>query len=453
MARKPSFDYDTMTSSFKWGDILDELDWLPGGFLNAAHEAIDRHANGRLHDKVAMLWEGRNGGRDALTFGQIKSQSDSFANVLRSLGVERGDRVFTLMDRVPELYVAFFGTLKAGAIAGPLFSALGPDHVKERLQDSGAKILVAPPELRRRISGIIPELFDLQHIVVVNRDDADSVDVADLSYNEEMSKASANFDIVPTSQYDDYILQYTSGTTGKAKGVVHRHQAIVQHYATGKLVLDLQPEDVYWCTADPGWATGTSYGILAPWTNGVTQLIYEGGFDPDAWYEIIQRHSVTVWYTAPAALRMLMKAGDDLPMRYDLSSLRHICSVGEPLSPEVTAWGEEIFGVPFRDTWWQAETGAILVANYPGMEIRPGSMGRPIPGVEIGVLDDDYEPVASMADGNLAVRPGWPSMFRTYWRNPEVYNSKFRKGWYVTGDRARMDEDGYLWFVGRADRP
>ena len=453
MQRKPNFDYDTMTSSFRWGDMLDELDWLPGGFLNAAHEAIDRHANGRLRDKVAMLWEGRNGGRDALTFGQMKSQSDSFANVLKSLGVERGDRVFTFMDRVPELYVAFFGILKAGAIAGPLFSALGPDQVQERLQDSGAKILVAQPELRRRISGIIPELFDLQHIVVVNRDDADGVDVADLSYDEEMSKAPANFDIVPTSQYDDAILQYTSGTSGEAKGVVHRHQAVVQHYATGKLVLDLQPEDVYWCTADPGWATGTSYGMLAPWTNGVTQLIYEGGLDAGAWYEMVQRHRVTVWYTAPAALRMLMMSGDDLPKRYDLSSLRHICSVGEPLSPEVIAWGEEVFGVPSHDTWWQAETGAILVADYPGTEIRPGSMGRPIPGVELGILNDDYEPVPSTADGNLAVRPGWPSMFRTYWQNPGMYNSRFRKGWYITGDRARMDEDGYLWFAGRADRP
>ena len=450
---KPNLDYDKDEPGFRWEDMYAQLDWLPGGCLNMAHEAIDRHANGRLRDKVALIWEGKNGEHETYTFGQLKTLTNQFANVMKSLGVERGDRVFIFMDRLPELYIAMFGILKAGGIAGPLFSAFGPDPVRDRLHDSAAKVLVTQPALRRRISGIIPELFDLQHIIVVNKDnrEPDLLETADLDYEEEMAKASADFDIALTSQYDYSIMHYTSGTTGKPKGAVHRHQAVVQQYATGKWVLDLHEDDVYWCTADPGWVTGTSYGMLAPWTNGVTQLIYEGGFRASAWYEAIQKHKITVWYTAPTAIRMLMKAGDEVVKRYNLSSLRYINSVGEPLNPEAVVWSDQVFGMPFHDNWWQTETGAILCANYPGMDIRPGSMGKPIPGVELSVVDDDYNPVSPGEDGNLVVRPGWPSMFHTYWNNTEMYNSRFRKGWYLTGDRARYDEDGYFWFVGRTD--
>ena len=453
MPVKPNLDYEKDVASFRWESIHGELDWLPGGALNMAHEAIDRHANGRDRDKIAMIWEGKNGEREDYTFVQLETLTNRFANVLKSLGIDKGDRVLIYMDRLPELYVAFFGILKVGAIAGPLFSTLGPELVRDRLKDTGAKVLVTQPELRRRISGIIPELFDLQHIVVVNKNDRDPepLDMQDLCYEEEMGKASADFDIVPTSQLDHSIIHYTSGATGEPQGVVHRHQAVIQQYATGKWVLDLHPEDVLWCTADPGWAPGTSYGMLAPWTNGVTQLIYEGGFEASAWYELIQKHKVTVWYTAPTAIRMLMEAGDEMPRWYDLSSLRHLSSVGESLAPEAVMWSQKVLGKPFHDTWLQTETGAILVANYPGMEIRPGSMGRPIPGVEVGVVDDDYSPVAPGTDGNLALRPGWPSMFAAYWRNAELYNSRFKKGWYITGDRARMDKDGYLWFAGRAE--
>jgi acetyl-CoA synthetase len=225
----------------------------------------------------------------------------------------------------------------------------------------------------------------------------------------------------------------------------------VQQYATGKWVLDLHPDDLYWCTADPGWVTGTSYGMFAPWSNGVTQLIYEGGFSARAWYELIQKYSVTVWYTAPTAIRMLMKAGDDVPARFDLSSLRHINSVGEPLNPEAVVWGTQVFDQAIHDNYWQTETGAIMVANYPAMPVRPGSMGRPIPGVDMGILDGEYNPLPAGEEGYLAIRPGWPSMFHTYWNNLELYNSKFHKGWYISGDQAKIDEDGYIWFVGRAD--
>ena len=453
METTPNLDYNRVRGDFDWQRMYDELDWQPGGGLNKAHEAIDRHANGRNRDKIAMIWEGKNGEKETYTFGQMKDQSNKFANVLKSLGIEKGDRVFIYMERLPELYFAFFGILKVGAIAGPLFSAFGPDPVKDRMQDSEAKVLVTQPDLRRKITPIIPELFELQHMVIVNKNNRDPQPLmsGDLSYEEEMSKATANFDTVITSQYDYSIMHYTSGTTGKPKGAVHRHQAVVQQYATGKWALDLQEDDIYFCTADPGWVTGTSYGMLAPWTNGVTQLIYEGGFRASKWYQLIQDYNVTVFYTAPTAIRMLMKAGDDVPRRYDMSSLRFMASVGEPLNPEAVVWGNDVFGMPFHDNWWQTETGAIMCANYASQDINPGSMGRPIPGVELGIVDDEFEPVPVGQDGNLVVRPNWPSMFHAYWNNTEMYNSRFRKGWYITGDTARVDEDGYFWFVGRAD--
>ena len=454
MAVKPNLtDYDELRRNFTWESLYQELDWLPGGYLNKAHECIDRHANGPKANKVALLWEGKNGEEERYTFADLKRETNKFANVLRGLGVTRGDRVFLFMERVPELYIAVFGVLKVGAIAGPLFSAFGPEPVKDRLLDSGAKVLITTPDLRRGIAGILPDLPDLQHIIVANKLDRDTTPPAkgDLRYEDLMASAGEEFDIEPTSMNDYSIMHYTSGTTGKPKGAVHRHLAVVQQYATGKWVLDLHPDDIYWCTADPGWVTGTSYGMLAPWSNGVTQVIYEGGYRASAWYEVIQKYKVTVWYTAPTSIRLLMKAGSQVPKRYDLSSLRYINSVGEPLNPEAITWGLDAFDKAIHDNWWQTETGAILIANYPFQEVRLGSMGRPIPGVRAGILDDDHTEVAPGTEGNLAIRPGWPSMFHTYWRNQEMYNSKFRKGWYITGDRARMDEDGFFWFVGRAD--
>ena len=246
-------------------------------------------------------------------------------------------------------------------------------------------------------------------------------------------------------------MHYTSGTTGKPKGAAHVHMAIMGHYATAKHVLDIHDEDVYWCTADPGWVTGTSYGMFGPWSNGATSLVYEGGFGAGAWYSMIEKYKVTVWYTAPTAIRMLMKAGEDLVKKSDLSSLRYMCSVGEPLNPEAVVWGQKVIGLPFHDNWWQTETGAIMIANYPVQEVRPGSMGRPFPGIEPGIIDEEGNVLPPGEEGNLAVRPGWPSMFRTYWNNKELYDSRFQNGWYITGDRARMDADGYFWFVGRAD--
>lgn len=446
-------DYDELRQTFRWETLHNELDWLPQGGLNMAYECIDRHAATQRRDKLAMIWIGKNGEEEHYTFGEMKEQTDRFANVLKDLGVTKGDRVFLFMERLPETYIAFFGILKVGAIAGPLFSAFGPDPVKDRLENSGASLLITQPDLRARVKDILPDLTQLKHVLVVNKgkDPSDSITSGDLSYENLMAKASTDHDIEETTMYDYSVMHYTSGTTGKPKGAVHRHLAIAQQYITGKWVLDLHEEDIYWCTADPGWVTGTSYGIFAPWSNGITQVVYAGGFSPSRWYELIQQYKVTVWYTAPTAIRMLMKAGDDLPKRYDLSSLRHINSVGEPLNPEAVVWSNKVLGLPFHDNWWQTETGAILIANYPWMPIRPGSMGRPIPGIHVGILDDNYDELPPNEDGHLAILPEWPSMFQTYWEQRERYTSRFIKGWYITGDRARKDDDGYVWFVGRTD--
>ena len=443
--------YEATGDAFRWDYIRAELDGLPGGGLNIAYECIDRHLNTEKKDKVAMLWEAKDGRAETYTFAQMAAASNKAANALRSLGVEKGDRVFVFLERVPELYFTVFGTLKLGAVIGPLFSAFGPDAVRDRLADSEAKVLITSPDLWARVKDIRADLPRLQHVVILDRRRGGDVPEGTVAWPDVFDAQSEEFEIEATDPEDFAIMHYSSGTTGKPKGAAHVHMAVMGHYATAKYVLDLHDDDVYWCTADPGWVTGTSYGMFGPWSNGATSLVYEGGFAAGHWYSLIEKYRVTVWYTAPTAIRMLMKAGEELPRKRDLSSLRYICSVGEPLNPEGVLWGLKAFGLPIHDNWWQTETGSILIANYPDMDIRPGSMGRPFPGVEPAIIDDDGNELPPGEEGDLAVRPGWPSMFRTYWNNRELYESRFRNGWYITGDRARRDADGYFWFVGRAD--
>ena len=452
MAVQPNLDDEYLLGSdFDWTQIERELGIHNREELNLAYLAIDRHAKSHRRDKVALYWEGKNGEMESYTFGELSTLTNKFANVLAGLGLAKGDRVFTFMGRIPEVYIALFGGLKFGAIVGPLFADFGPDPVRDRLQDSGAKVLVTNPALRDHIASVLPELPDLKHLIIVDRDGQYAGQAGDLNYHELMSDASADFPNIRTGANDYSIMHYTSGTTGKPKGAVHVHYAAIQQYATGKWVLDFHEDDVYWCTADPGWVTGTSYGMSAPWTNGISQVVYEGGFRASVWYSIIEKYKVSVWYTAPTAIRMLMKAGEKVAGQHDLSSLRHICSVGEPLNPEAVMWGLKAFHQPIHDNWWQTETGAILIANYPFMNVRPGSMGRPIPGITATILDTNYNEVPPGEEGHLAIRPSWPSMFRTYWNNPELYQSRFQNGWYITGDNARRDINGYFWFVGRAD--
>ncbi|TMB70583.1 MAG: acetate--CoA ligase [Chloroflexi bacterium] len=444
-------DYAETRRDWSWDAVRNELDGMPDGALNKAHECLDRHVKGDRRDKPAMLWEGKSGETETYTFAEFTREANRTANGLRSLGVEQGDRVFMFLERIPECYFTAFGTLKLGAVIGPLFSAFGPEAVKDRLADSGAKVLVTAPELWARVKEIRGDLPDLKYVVLVTRRQQAEPGDGIVLWDEVVGSRSDEFETVATDPEDYSVMHYTSGTTGKPKGAAHVHDAIVGQYATGKYVLDLHDDDIYWCTADPGWVTGTSYGMFAPWSNGVTSLIYEGGFGANTWYSLIQKYKVTVWYTAPTAIRMLMKAGDDVPKKHDLSSLRYTMSVGEPLNPEAVVWGEKVIGLPFHDNWWQTETGAIMIANYPALEIRPGSMGRPFPGIEPGIIDEEGNPMPPGEEGHLALRPGWPSMFRAYWNKQELYDSRFQNGWYITGDRARMDADGYFWFVGRAD--
>jgi acetyl-CoA synthetase len=444
-------DYDGIRAGFDYERVIDELDGLPGGGLNIGYEALDRHVKAGRGDKACIIWEGKEGQIETYSYAEMVRLSNKFANVLGQLGVKKGDRVFVFMDRIPELYAAAFGTLKAGCIIGPLFSAFGPDAIRDRLENSEAVALVTQPHLIAKVHEIRSELPALKHVIIADHAKPPEPGPDELRWNDLFDPASEEFEVVNTGFEDGAVMHYTSGTTGKPKGALHVHKAVFGHYATGKYVLDLHADDIYWCTADPGWVTGTSYGMFAPCTNGVTSIIYEGGFSTSKWYEVIDRHNVTVWYTAPTAIRMLMKAGEDNPKRYDLSSLRYTMSVGEPLNPEGVLWGQKNIGQPFHDNWWQTETGSIMIANYPALPIKPGSMGKPMPGITPAVIDDEGNVVPPNTEGDLAVKPGWPSMFRTYWKNEELYNSRFRNGWYITGDRARMDEDGYFWFVGRAD--
>ena len=454
MRVKPNLlEYERARDGFSWKDVKKELDWLEDGGLNIAYEILDRHLKTPIKHKIALYWEGKNNDSEEYSFHDLSKLSNSFAGALRNLGVKKGDRVFTYMDRIPEQYISLIGALKVGGVIGPLFSAFGPDAVKDRLGDCEAKVLITTPRLVKTVHEVIDELPALETIVIVNRKNSPyDLREKEVSYESLMNRTSDEFEIERTDKEDYAIIHYTSGTTGKPKGVVHAHEAIMGHYATAKYVLDLHPEDIYWCTADPGWVTGTSYGIFGPWSNGISQVIYEGGFGATAWYRVIEKYKVTVWYTAPTAIRMLMKAGDKPVKKHGITSLRYMCSVGEPLNPEAVLWGNDVLGLPFHDNWWQTETGCIQIANYPVQDIRPGSMGRPFMSVTAAILDDNCEKeVPPGQEGHLALKAGWPSMFRTYWNKKELYESRFKGEWYITGDRATMDEEGYFWFVGRAD--
>jgi acetyl-CoA synthetase len=445
---KPNLDYDKVSKKFKWDDIKSEIEFFEKGKLNAAYNAVDRHVKTWRKNKVALYWESDNDSKK-FTFSELSILSNKFANVLKNLGVKKGDRVFILLPRIPPLYISFLGILKVGAIAGTMFSAFGPSGIKDRLADSTAKVLITDPELKKRVDEIKFELPSLETIIVVGDNVPKEKGV--VSYNEEMNKASRNFDIEKTDPEDFSFMLYTSGTTGKSKGIVHAHYSILQQHITAKWVLDLHEEDVMWCTADPGWVTGIAYGILGSWSNGASLVVYDGRFDPAKWYSILEKYNVSIWYSAPTAIRMLMAAGNDILKKYDLSSLRYLCSVGEPLNPEAVKWSMEELGLPFHDNYWQTETGSIMVANYPLMPIKPGSMGKPIPGVRVAIVDDAGKELPIGKEGNLVIQPGWPSMMRQIWQNKEKYDSYFKGKWYFTGDRSSMDKDGYVWFVGRAD--
>ncbi|MEV0067970.1 MULTISPECIES: acetate--CoA ligase [unclassified Amycolatopsis] len=453
-------DYARARREFRWDEARRELSGLPSGnSLNIACVAVDRHAAEPRRGQTAIRWIDRHDRAHDLSYSELRKRTNRFANLLRELGVRRGDRVFTLLGRVPELYVAALGTLKAGCVVSPLFSAFGPEPIRERLRLGEGSVLVTTPALyRRKVRGIRNSLPSLSHVLLVGGD----AEPGTIALGPALSAADSEFDTVPTKPEDPALLHFTSGTTGTPKGALHVHESVLAHHVTARYALDLRPDDVFWCTADPGWVTGMSYGVIAPLTHGATLISDEGEFDAFRWYRILAAQRVTVWYTAPTALRMLMRDARK-PGGFDLAALRFVASVGEPLNPEVVVWGQEALGLPVHDNWWQTETGAIMIANLAAAEIRPGSMGRPLPGVTAGLLERGpdgralvtggrvREITAPGMEGELALRPGWPSMFRAYWHDSERYARAFADGWYLTGDIARRDQDGYYWFVGRAD--
>jgi len=449
-------NYENTCAEFNWNQIIKELDGLPnGGDINIAHEAVDRHANGANRDHLALRWLGKDGEVTDFTYRQLKEDTNRFANVLRSFEVGKGDRVAVLAGRIPSLYITALGALKNVSVFCPLFSAFGPEPIYQRLFRGDAKLLVTTlMQYKKKIVGIWERLPALKAVLITDIDE----DLAENVYSlpQLMEKASPEFTIPPTNPEDMSCLHFTSGTTGMPKGAIHVHQAVLVHYMTAKYALDLHPNDIFWCTADPGWVTGTSYGVIAPLLHGITNIVDEAEFDADRWYRILQDQKVTVWYTAPTAVRRLMRLDIKPQEVYDLSHLRFAASVGEPLNPEAVVWGKDVLNIVIHDNWWQTETGGIMISNYCSQDVRPGSMGRPLPGITAAILHRDGDGNVtieenSSVEGELALKPGWPSMFRGYLHDEARYNKCFVDGWYFTGDLAERDEDGYYWFIGRAD--
>src|SRR5512140_1218823 len=445
-------DYDAARRSFRWTDAAAELTGPRG--LNIAEVAVDRHARGTLAGKVALRWRGKHGDSRDITYAALAADMRRFGNTLRGLGVEPGDVVFALCPRIPALYAAALGTLAIKAVFSPLFSAFGPDPIVTRVRAASGRVLVTTASLyARKIAPIRDLLPTLRHVIVV--DDGAGLPANTLDWNTVVMAASPEPAIPPPPPGTLALLHSPSGTTGRPKAAMHVHGAVIAHHATARGVLDLHPDDVFWCTADPGWVTGTSYGLIAPLAHGVTSVVDEADFLAERWYQLLEHERITVWYTAPTAIRMLMKAGPELANRHDLSRLRVAASVGEPLNPEAVVWGSEVLGLPFLDNWWQTETGGIMIANLPCMDVRPGSMGKPLPGIDAGIVavaeDGTVTELATGEVGQLALRPGWPAMFRGYLHEDARYAKCFAGGWYLTGDLAKRDADGYYWFVGRGD--
>jgi len=449
--------YDAACRSFSWASAALDVDGSPDGGLNMAHETVDRHASSARATQDAIRFVHRDTSRSALTYADLARETRRFAHLLTRLGVPVGSTIFVLADRIPELYVAALGTLRHGSVFSPLFSAFGPEPIRARVTAGEGRVLVTTAALyRAKVQAQRAALPSLEHVLLVGT----AAEIAALPHTHDLRALLADAPddpiLAPTTAESLALLHFTSGTTGQPKGAMHVHGAIVAHLATGRLALDLQDDDVFWCTADPGWVTGTSYGILAPLAAGVTCLVDEGDFEPARWYGLLERERVTVWYTAPTAIRMLVRAGAELARAHDLSALRFVASVGEPLNADAVVWGQEAFGQPIHDNWWQSETGGIMIANYRVMDVHPGSMGKPLPGVHAAIVERTPDGHVHVIDtpetqGELALRTGWPSMFRGYLHDEARYQRCFADGWYLTGDLARRDADGYYWFVGRAD--
>jgi acetyl-CoA synthetase len=445
--------YEDRLRNFSWSLAEQELEYVPGGTINIGWYCSDRICLKGQGEKTALLWEGLGGVEKKFTYNDIRRASNTIGAFLRGLGITDGERVCLFMDKAPELYIGVLGILKIGAIAQPLFSAFGDESLFVRLENAQTTAIMTQKKHAPKVRKILDKLPCLKRIIIIDHDGKAPLREREVAFSLEKAESVEHLDVFSTLAESPSLLHYTSGTTGQPKGVKHVHYSLIAQYLTAKWVLDIRPDDVYWCTADPGWVTGTSYGIIGPWSLGVTQCVLDSGFSAEAWYKFIQKNKVTNWYSAPTAIRSLMKAGEEIIKKHNVSSLRMLSSVGEPLNPEAVIWSEKVFGKAFLDTYFQTETGAIMITNFPGMKIKPGSMGKPFPGITGVVLDPQtYEPYPGSGKiGLIGLRPGWPSMMRAYWDNEETYRKKFKNGWYMTGDRASIDKEGYFWFVGRDD--
>jgi len=443
--------YEDRYKNFDWPAAAAEI-YKDANSRNIGYLCSDRICERGLGKKTALYWEGFTGQEKKFTYDDIRVYSNIFARFLKDQGVKPGERVCIFMDRIPELYISFLGILKLGAIAQPLFSAFGEEALFTRLDDAKTRAIFTTRKHLNKVRRIKEQLPELTKIIVVDAEDK-VLEKNEISFAMEKAAKVEKFEPYAVTSETPSVLHYTSGTTGKPKGALHVHGSIVSQYISTKWVLDLTDNDIYWCTADPGWVTGTSYGIIGPWSCGATQVVLDAGFGVEKWYAFIQKYKVTVWYSAPTAIRLLMKEGKDTVRKYDMSTLRHLCSVGEPLNAEAVIWSEQAFGLPFLDTYWQTETGCIVITNVPSLKVKPGSMGKAFPGITAVVVDPKtYEPIAKAGSvGLIALKPGWPSMIRTYWNNEETYKGKFKNGWYICGDRSSIDNEGYFWFVGRDD--
>ncbi len=445
--------YEKRIKNFDWSISEKELDYKDGNTINIAWYCSDRICQMGKADKLALIYEGFGGIEKEYTFNDIRLAGNTIGAFLRKLGVVQEDRVCLFMDRIPELYLSFLGVLKIGAIVQPLFSAFGEESLHVRLENAQTRVIITQRKHLAKVRRILDKLPFLEHIIIVDHNESKPLQKSEVSFNLEETTPVEDFEIFPTKANSPSVLHYTSGTTGQPKGVRHVHYSLISQYLTTKWILDLQDNDIYWCTADPGWVTGTSYGIIGPWSLGITQCVLNSGFSAEAWYKFIEKHRITVWYSAPTAIRSLMKAGDEIVGKFDLSCLRHLASVGEPLNAEAVVWSEKVFNKQFLDTFWQTETGSIMITNFPGMKIKPGSMGKAFPGIETTLLDPKtFEPFDKPGKiGLIAFKPGWPAMMTTYWNNNEKFKEKFKNGWYLSGDRSSIDKDGYFWFTGRDD--
>lgn len=430
-------NYDKVYKNFDWQDAKNLLSAAKTGKINAAYETIDRHVDEGYGEKIAIHYM-NDREKKSYTFKELKNKTDHYAHVLKKHGVQKGDRVFVFLPKNPECYVAILAAIKVGAIAAPLFEAFMEDAVRDRINDCNGTLLITDQVLGKRVP--VKDIPSLKTILYVE------------DIEQENFQPVNNDTYVEWVDWEDgLIIHYTSGSTGKPKGVLHAHRAMQHHIVTGKWVLDIKDDDIYWCTSHPGWVTGSVYGLFAPLLNRATVVIQGGRFRAENWYSLIEELGVTIWYSAPTAFRMLLSKGD-LHKEYDLSSVRHVLSVGEPLNPEVIQWAWKSLQVRIHDTWWMTETGGHLIVNLPSEKIKPGSMGRAFPGIEVGILDEEGRQIPAGEIGQLAVRIPWPGLMKEIWGNKEKYQSYFLyEGWYISGDLAYQDEEGYVFFQGRDD--